>query len=166
MSTENLNKEESQKKLRKLVDDIKVAMMVTGLEKKPINAIPMRTKKIDDLGNIWFISSANSEHNKNLQANGQVHLLYSDPNDNEFVTLYGQAEITKDRAILEDLYSATTDNWFDGADDPNLSAIKVKPVEAYYWDSKTNKYVTLLKMGIGALTGNNQDIGEKGKLNL
>lgn len=166
MSTENLNKEESQKKLRKLVDDIKVAMMVTGLEKKPINAIPMRTKKIDDLGNIWFISSASSEHNKNLQANEQVHLLYSDPNDNEFVTLYGQAEITKDRAILEDLYSATTDNWFDGADDPNLSAIKVKPVEAYYWDSKTNKYVTLLKMGIGALTGNNQDIGEKGKLNL
>lgn len=166
MSTENLNKEESRKKLRKLVDDIKVAMLVTGLEKRPINAIPMRTKKIDDNGHIWFISQSNSEHNKNLQINEQVHLLYSNPDDNEFLTLYGHAEITKDRSILEDLYSATTDNWFDGVDDPNLTAIKVKPVEAYYWDSKTNKYITLLKMGIGALTGNNQDIGEKGKLNL
>jgi general stress protein 26 len=166
MSTENLNKEESWKKLKDLVDDIKVAMMVTGLEKRPINAIPMRTKKIDEQGNIWFVSSATSEHNKNLQINEQVHLLYSDPDDNEFLTLYGQAEITKNKSILEDLYSATTDNWFDGVDDPNLTAIKVKPEEAYYWDSKTNKYVTLLKMGVGALTGNKQDIGEKGKLNL
>ncbi|WP_029035068.1 pyridoxamine 5'-phosphate oxidase family protein [Salinimicrobium terrae] len=166
MSTENLNKEESWEKLRELVDDIKVAMMVTGLEKKPINAIPMRTKKIDENGNIWFVSAGNSEHNKNLQINEQVHLLYSDPDDNEFITLYGNAEITKDKTILKDLYSATTDNWFDGVDDPNLTAIKVKPVEAYFWDSKTNKYVTLLKMGVGALTGNQQDVGEKGKLNL
>lgn len=166
MSTENPNKEESWNKLRELVDDIKVAMMVTGLDKKPINAIPMRTKKIDEQGNVWFISLGTSEHNKNLEINNQVHLLYSDPDDNEFLTLYGEAEITKDRKVLEELYSATTDNWFDGVDDPKLTAIKVKPVEAYYWDSKTNKYVTLFKMGIGALTGNKQDIGEKGKLNL
>lgn len=166
MSKDSLSKEESWKKLRDLADDIKVAMMVTGLEKKPINAIPMRTKKIDDKGNIWFISMGNSEHNQNLQINDQVHLLYSDPDDNEFLTLYGQAEITKDRSVLEDLYSATTDNWFDGVDDPNLTAIKVKPIEAYYWDSQTNKYITLLKMGVGAITGKNQDIGEKGKLNL
>lgn len=166
MSTENLNKDESWKKLRSMVDDIKVAMMVTGLEKTPINAIPMRTKKIDEKGNVWFVSMANSEHNKNLQINDKVHLLYSDPDDNEFITLYGHAEIIKDRSVLEDLYSATTDNWFDGVDDPKLTAIKVKPAEAYFWDSKTNKYVTLLKMGVGALTGNKQDVGEKGKLNL
>lgn len=166
MSTENLNKEKSWEKLKDLVDDIKVAMMVTGLEKKPINAIPMRTKKIDDKGNIWFISADSSEHNKNLKINEQVHLLYSKPDANEFLTVYGQAEITKDKSILKDLYSATTDNWFDGVDDPNLTAIKIKPEEAYYWDSKTNKYVTLMKMGLGALTGNNQDVGEKGKLNL
>ncbi|NJW53512.1 pyridoxamine 5'-phosphate oxidase family protein [Salinimicrobium oceani] len=166
MSTENLNKEKSWEKLRDLVDDIKVAMMVTGLEKKPINAIPMRTKKVDDKGNIWFISMGNSDHNNNLQLNKNVHLLYSDPDDNEFLTIYGEAEITKDRSVLKDLYNSTSDNWFDGVDDPNLTAIKVRPVEAYFWDSKVNKYVTLLKMGIGALTGERQDIGEKGKLNL
>ncbi len=166
MSTENLNREESREKLRDLVDDIKVAMMVTGLEKRPINAIPMRTKKIDDEGNIWFISMDNSDHNKNLAINKDIHLLYSAPDDNEFLTVYGQAEITKDRSILEDLYSATSDNWFDGVDDPKLTAIKVKPDEAYYWDSKMNKYVTLFKMGIGALTGEKKDVGKKGKLNL
>lgn len=166
MSTENLNKEKSREKLRDMVDDIKVAMMVTGLEKKPINAIPMSTKKVDDKGNIWFLSMGSSEHNKNLQLNPDVHLLYSDPDDMEFMNLYGRAEITKDRSILKDLYNPRTDSWFDGAEDPNLTAIKVTPAEAYYWDTKSNKYVTLLKMGVGAVTGSDQDLSEKGKLNL
>jgi general stress protein 26 len=166
MSKENLNKEESWKKLNELVDDIKVAMMVSGLEKKPISAVPMGTKKVDEKGNIWFLSLSNSEHNKNIQINKDVHLLYSNPKNMEFLNLYGKAEITKDRSVLEELYNSKTDNWFDGVDDPNLTAIKIEPQEAYYWDTKTNKYVTLLKMGIGAITGDKQDIGEKGKLNL
>jgi general stress protein 26 len=166
MSTENLNKEESWDKLRELVDDIKVAMMVTGFDQKPVNAIPMSTKKVDKSGNIWFLSLKTSEHNQDLLKDKQIQLLYSDPNDMEFLSLYGRAEITTDRAVLEDLYNERTDNWFDGVDDPNLTAIKVSPEEAYYWDTKSNKYVTLLKMGVGAITGDKKDIGEKGKLNL
>lgn len=166
MSTENLNKEESWKKLRELVDDIKVAMMVTGFDQKPVSAIPMRTKKVDDSGNIWFLSGRNSEHNQDLLKDKQIQLLYSDPSDMEFLSLYGRAEITTDKAVLEDLYNDKTDNWFDGLNDPNLTAIKVSPEEAYYWDTKSNKYVSLLKMGVGAVTGDNKDIGEKGKLNL
>ena len=166
MSTENLNKEESWDKLRDLVDDIKVAMMVTGFDQKPVSAIPMSTKKVDKSGNIWFLSLKTSEHNQDLLKDKQIQLLYSDPKDMEFLSLYGRAEITTDRAVLEDLYNERTDNWFDGVSDPNLTAIKVTPEEAYYWDTKSNKYVTLLKMGVGAVTGEKKDIGEKGRLNL
>lgn len=166
MSTEQLDREESRKKIRSLVGDIKVAMMITGFEQRPIPAIPMTTKKIDNDCNIWFLSLKNSHHNQNLLQNKQVQLLYSDPSDMEYLSVYGTAEVTTDRAVLEDLYEKTDDNWFEEIDDPNLSAIKIKPEEAYYWDTKTNKYITLLKMGIGALTGEKQDIGEKGKLNI
>lgn len=166
MSTEKLDREESRKKIRSLVGDIKVAMMITGFDQKPIPAIPMTTKKIDNDGNIWFLSLRNSHHNQNLLQNKQVQLLYSDPSDMEYLSVYGEAEVTTDRAILEDLYEKTDDNWFEEIDDPNLTAIKVKPEEAYYWDTKTNKYITLLKMGVGAITGNKQDIGEKGRLDL
>lgn len=166
MSTENLNREESRKKIRSLVGDIKVAMMITGFDKKPINAIPMTTKKIDNEGHIWFLSLRNSHHNKDLINNKDIQLLYSNPSDMEYLSIFGEAEVTTDRAILEDLYEKTDDNWFEEIDDPNLTAIKVRPEEAYYWDTKTNKYVTLLKLGVGAVTGNKQNIGEKGKLNI
>lgn len=166
MSTENLNIEESRKKIKSLVGDIKVAMMITGFDKKPINAIPMTTKKIDNEGNIWFLSLRTSHHNKDLLKSKDVQLLYSDPSDMEYLSVFGEAEVTTERAVLEDLYEKTDDNWFEEIDDPNLTAIKVRPEEAYYWDTKTNKYVTLLKLGVGAVTGNKQDIGEKGKLNI
>lgn len=166
MSTEHLNREESRERLKDMVDDITFAIMVTGLDKRPINAIPMSSKKVDKGGNIWFLSKSSSEHNKNLEKDSDVHLLYSKPSDMEFLSVYGKAEIIKDRAILEELYNPKTDNWFEGPDDPSLTAIKVSPAEAYYWDSKSNKYITLLKMGVGAITGDQKDIGEKGKLNL
>lgn len=166
MSTEIPNQEESRKKIRNLVGDIKVAMMITGFDKKPINAIPMTTKKVDNDGNIWFLSLSNSHHNQDLLKSKDVQLLYSDPSNMEYLSVFGEAEVTTDRAVLENLYEKTDDNWFEEIDDPNLTAIKVKPDEAYYWDNKTNKYVTLLKLGVGAVTGNKQDIGEKGKLNI
>ncbi|HET8753257.1 MAG TPA: pyridoxamine 5'-phosphate oxidase family protein [Salinimicrobium sp.] len=166
MSTDNLGKKEAREKLKDLVEDIKVGMMVTALDKRPLSAVPMTTKKIDDAGNIWFLSSKTSEHNQNILNNKEVHMLYSDPSDMEFVSVSGIAEIITDKQTLKDLYDKATDIWFDGVDDPNLTAIKFIPDDAYYWDPKHNKYVTLYKLGIAALTGDQKDIGEKGKLDL
>ena len=166
MSTENLNKEESRKKLKNLAEDIKFAMMVTGFAKRPLNAVPMTTKKVDKEGNIWFLSPKDSAHNQNIEMNEEVQLLYSDPSDMEFLSVYGQAEITRDKSLIDDLYNSRTDNWFEGKDDPNITVIKITPQEAYYWDTKANKYITLLKIGMGAVTGKNQDVGVKGKMDL
>lgn len=166
MSTENLNKEESLKKLKEHIGDASVGMMLTGFDKKPINAVPMYTKKVDEKGDLWFLSGRNSEHNKELMKNHDVQLLYSNTDDMEFLSVYGEAEISSDEKIIEELYSSTDNNYFEGKDDPEVTVIRVRPQEAYYWDNKSNKYVTLLKMGVGAVTGKQQDIGEKGKMRL
>lgn len=166
MSIENLTSHKALEKMRELVDDIKFAMMLTNLQKQPISAVPMTSKKVDEAGNIWFLSGLNSEHNANIVINPQIQLLYSEPSDMEFISIYGQATIVTEREILKDLYSKTDDSWFNGVDDPNLTAIKVSPKEAYYWDPKENKYISLFKMGLSAITGKKSDVGEKGRLDL
>lgn len=166
MSTENLSSTEAKEKLKKLVEDIKITMMVTGLGKIPLNSVPMTTKEVDKDGNIWFLSLKESEHNINIKEDNQVQLLYSKPSDMEFLSVFGNAEIVTDRKVIEEIYNKMSDTWFDGVDDPSLTAIKFQPQEAYYWNSKSNKYVTLYKLGIAALTGKNKDIGEKGKMNI
>ncbi|MFD1095016.1 pyridoxamine 5'-phosphate oxidase family protein [Salegentibacter chungangensis] len=166
MSTENLSSSEARKKLADLAQDIGVAMMVTNIGHKPLSAIPMSTKKVDENGNIWFLSRLDSEHNNHIVKDNDVHLLYSKPSGMEFLSVYGKASVSTDKKILEELYSKIDDAWFDGIDDPNLTALVVSPKSAYYWDTKQNKYISLLKIGMSALNGNQKDIGEKGKLNL
>lgn len=166
MSTEHLNQNKAQEKLKDLIDDIGVGMMITDLSARPLNAIPMTTKKVDKEGNIWFLSLKTSDHNKQLSKNNEIQLIYSDPSDMEYVSVYGTGEITTDRSVLDELYSKIDENWFEGKNDPNMTAIKVIPQQAYYWDTKSNKYITLYKLGVGAVTGNKQEIGEKGKLDL
>lgn len=166
MSTENLSDTEARKKLKELVKSIKVAMMVTALDKKPLSAIPMFSKKVQDDGSIWFLSLKNSEHNKHIKNDKEVQLLYSDPSDFEFLSVFGTAEIITDKKILKELYDPKIDNWFDGPDDPNLTAIKFSSKDAHYWNTKSNSYISLLKMGVAAVTGKQQDIGKKGDLKL
>lgn len=166
MSTENLFNTEALKKLKELATSIDFTMLATDLKHSPIDAIPMSTKKVDDAGNIWFLSGADSDHNANIQKDPEAQLFYAKPSDMEFLSVYGSASITKDRAILEDLYGKSDDAWFDGINDPNLTAIKFVPKTAQYWDSKSNKFVSLLKMAYSAVTGDETDLGETGSLKV
>ncbi len=166
MSTKNLSNTEAIKKLKDLATSIDFAMMATDLSNKPVDAIPMSTKKVDEAGNIWFLSGADSDHNANIAKDADVQLLYAKPSDMKFLSVFGKAIITKDKTILKELYSTTDDSWFEGIDDPNLTAIKFTPAQAQYWDTKSNKFISLLKMGYAAVTGDKVDVGATGSLNL
>lgn len=164
MSKENLYNDKARKKLQEMAENIDFTMMATNLKKAPIHMIPMSTKKVDDQGNIWFLSNKNSTHNQNLLDNPNLHLIYVDKSDMEFLNVYGTATITTDRNVIDELYGKSDDAWFDGKDDPNITAISVKPTEAYYWDPKGNKLVTLVKMGVSAITGDEPDTMDFGAL--
>lgn len=164
MSTENLYNEEARMKIKEMAEAIDFTMMATNLEQTPLHMIPMSTKKVDAQGNIWFLSNKNSTHNQNLMNDANLHLIYADKSDMQFLNIYGMATITTDRKMIDELYGKTDNTWFDGKDDPNITAISVRPTEAYYWDPKNNKLVTLVKMGLGTITGNQPDTMDFGKL--
>lgn len=58
--------------------------------------------------------------------------------------------------------------WFkEGKDDPNISLIRVIPDDAYYWDTKNNKMISLVKFAMGAVGITQKDDGGiEGKLKV
>lgn len=166
MSTENLYNKEAQKKLTEMVEDVTLTMFATNLSQQPLSVIPMQTKKVDDQGNIWFLSGKDSDHNADIKKDAAVQLLYSDPGDLKFISIYGKATIVDDLATIKELYSSKDNAWFEGPEDPNASAIKVTPAEAAYWDTENSKLVSLFKMGMAAITGDQKDVGTSGKMKL
>jgi general stress protein 26 len=167
MQTENLSNKEAIEKMTKLVQDIKTAFLLTDLKKQPINAVPMLTKRVDEQGNIWFLSLLDSEHNSNIEKDPQVQLLYSDPSNNEFLSLAGNASIESDKDLLANFDISEDDTWFKDADMSKYSSIKIVPKEAYFWDSSRNKLNKTFEFGESDDKSENSDRNEKkGKLTL
>ena len=166
MSKENLINDEAKKKLKEMAEDIDFALMATGLDQPPFHTIPMSTKSVDEEGCVWFLSGKDSTHNTNIAADGRVQLNYADKSAFEFLTVFGNAEIVTAKSKLKELYGGSDDAWFDGVDDPNLSAIKVTPCDAHYWDPKNGKLITMFQIGVGAVTGNKPDLMDQGELSI
>lgn len=166
MGIKPLYSNEAKEKIKELAEGIDFCMMITDLKNQPFHVIPMSTKEVDDSGNIWFLSNANSAHNRNLEKDPRIHMIYSDKGKFEFLSVFGKSVVTKDRVKIEGLYGSGDDAWFDGVDDPNITALMVVPDEVYYWDTKNGKIVSLMKMAGGAITGNEPDLSEEGKLEI
>lgn len=157
MSTENLSRTDAVKKIKELSEKAKFCMFCTELEKLPINTRPMSLQETDDEGNLWFISSDASNKNFQIKDDNRVQLIFINNSDSEYLSVFGEANIYKDRATIEDKWSSMANAWFDGKDDPNVSIIRVTPKDTYYWDTKAGKLVSLITFAAAAITGNKTD---------
>jgi general stress protein 26 len=166
MKTDNLIQKEALVKLKSMAEAIKITMMLTNLKKQPISVNPMSTKRVDEDGAIWFLSPLKSEHNVNIQSDNKVQLIYSDPQNKQYLSVFGDAWIESRYPIKKELYTKEDDIWFDGVDDVNLTAIKVNPQQAFYWDKSSNKFINMFEETVEALTGEAKDHFKKGKLEV
>ncbi len=157
MSTQNLTHLEAIKKIKELSEKAKICMFCTELDRLPVNSRPMGLQETDDNGNLWFISSATSNKNFEIKEDRRVQLFFMNNSDSEYLSVYGEASIYKDKSTIEDKWSPMANAWFDGKDDPNVSIIRVEPKETYYWDTKAGKLVSLLSFVTSAITGNKTD---------
>lgn len=168
MSTENLQRQEAIDKLRKLVDKIDIGMLCTFVPESDYpHAIPMSRQEVDENGDIWFLLSSESETHQNLQRNTRLSLLYADVSNYNFLSINGTGEISRDKARIEKYWSNIVAAWFEqGREDPRIRVLKVTPEDAHYWDNKSNKLVTFLKVAASAVSGQQMDIGREGDLEL
>ncbi len=162
---QDLQNQEAIKKIQELVEAANICLFATELTQVPLSVRPMSTSKVDDDGHIWFFSRKDSDKNEHILEDDQVQLLYSNNSSSEYLSLYGHAEIVRDRNKIEELWTPMAKAWFtEGKDDPSITLLKVTPQEGHYWDTKNGKVISLIKIAVSALTGKPSDIGVEGKV--
>ncbi len=169
MSTENLNNKDAVKKLKELSESARICMFCTELSTLPNNARPMSLQECDDEGNLWFISSNDSNKNFEIKEDNRVQLYFMNNGSSEYLSIYGKAFIYTDKTTIEEKWSVFANAWFEeGKEDPKVSIIRVTPDETYYWDTKAGKFVSMLTFITAAVTGNKTDNsdGVEGNLSL
>lgn len=128
-------------------------------------ARPMAVQKIDDAGNLWFLSAADSHKNAEVAVDPVVRLYFQASAHSGFLTLDGTVKTLRDRAKIEELWNPIMKTWFtEGINDPRITVLKVTPTGGYYWDTKHGNAVAGLKMLVGAAIGVTLDDSIEGSL--
>lgn len=163
----NLDRTEAIEKLKELIKHNSICMFTSRLTQEPFQTRPMSTAQVDDDGSLWFLSASDSSKNEEIGYDPQVQLFYVNTSDSEYLTVFGKASVVRDDQKIREVWTPIAKAWFkDGKDDPRVTLIKVTPEEAYYWDTKTNKMVSMIKILTAAVTGKTPDDGVEGKLSV
>ena len=152
---EDLQGEDAQKKIKELTAKASTCFFCTAIQSgKPFATRPMSVQQFDDDGNLWFLSAKDSHKNAEITADHSVQLLFQGSDYSDFLQLYGKAFIIDDTEKIKELWEPILKTWFtEGVNDPRISAIKFEPMQGYYWDTKHNMMVGMIKRVIGAVKG-------------
>ena len=165
--TENLHGTEAIKKLKALVATESICMFTTNLSQRPLSTRPMATQEVDDDGNFWFFSAKSSDKNLDIANDAAIQLFYSHTTSSEYLSVYGKASVVIDKGKAKQLWTSWAKAWFkEGVDDPELTLIKVEPTHSYFWDTKNNKMVSMLKILASVVTGQSADDSLQGSLKV
>ncbi len=163
--TTNLSGTEAVDKLKELAEE-KICLFCT-YENNKIVSRPMSTQKVDEEGNLWFLSSKDSVKNMQIKEDDRVYLMYADTGKQHYLSLSGSARILQDKNKIHELWNPIAKAWFtEGEDDPEISVIKISPEEGHYWDTKNGKLVSMIKIAVAALTGKGSDGGVEGSIRV
>lgn len=165
---ENLLGQEAIDKIKEIVKKANICFFCTDVAAgPPFSTRPMSVQKVDDSGNLWFLSAKDSHKNAEIAEDASVQLLFQGSQYSDFLNIYGRAQISTDRAKIEELWEPMVKNWFtEGKDDPRITVIKITPTEGYYWDTKHGAAVAMVKTAIGAVIGKTYDDSIEGTIKV
>ncbi|RNI34494.1 general stress protein [Hanamia caeni] len=164
---ENLSNAEAAKKIKELANKNTCFFCTNLATGTKLNTRPMSVQKVDDEGNLYFLSAKDSHKNRDIAVNPKVQLFFQGSAHSDFLTLYGTATISDDKALIKELWEPLAKAWFtEGENDPRISVIKIASDGGYYWDNKHGNAIALLKVAAGALIGKTMDDSIEGALKV
>jgi general stress protein 26 len=92
-------------KLRDKIKDIRIAMLTTLEQDGDFHTRPMATHEVDTDGTMWFFTYDNSHKVDEVKNDHRVSVAFSDPGSELYVSTTGTAEVVKDKAKINDLWS-------------------------------------------------------------
>jgi Uncharacterized stress protein (general stress protein 26) len=165
---EDLQGKDAVEKIKTLTKKAGTCFFCTHIESgQPFITRPMTVQQADDEGNLWFLSADDSHKNIEIKNDSSVQLLFQGSDYSDFLNLYGKATVSNDKQKIKELWNPMLKVWFtEGEDDPRISVIKVQPLEGYYWDTKHNRAIGLIKRLAGAAMGKTMDDSIEGNIKV
>jgi general stress protein 26 len=153
-------------KIRELIKDIDFCMLTTVDESGDLHSRPMSSNgDVDQDGDIWFFTSASSHKVIEIGKLPKVNVSFADPDNQRYISISGTAQLSRDKAKIDELWRPEFKIWFpEGKDDPEIALLRVNLEKAEYWDSPSSTIGYALSFVSSLVTGKQPDLGENKKV--
>jgi general stress protein 26 len=159
--SEDLSRPQAIKKIGEMIKDVRIAMLSTVTDEGTIHSRPMATQEAEFAGELLFLTRQESSKTDEIVHQARVNLNYVDSKNHRFVTLSGQASLSKDRGTIHELWNPLYKAWFpQGEDDPEITVIRVDVDHAEYWEAPSNAMVRGYQLLKAAVTKGGSRVGE------
>jgi general stress protein 26 len=139
--------EDDRRKVAELVHRARLCFLTTMTEDGKHVSRPMALQSVEFDGDLWFFTYDDDAKVRQIRANPQVNVSFSNPGDSEWTSVSGTADVVHDRAKAEELYTKYLEVWFpDGLDTPGIGLLKVHADTVEYWESSRSKVKRLIGM--------------------
>ncbi len=165
--TETSESYNDRQKVWELIKEVKIALLVTSAD-EGLRGRPMAAMNKDFNGELWFASRRGAPKLDEIKDDSHVLLAYSEPKDQNYVSVAGIARLVQDKAKAKELWTEPMRVWFPkGAEDPDIALICVKVTSAEYWDAPSSAWVYGIGYAKARLTGEPpRDVGENKVVNF
>jgi general stress protein 26 len=155
-------------KLYELIDEVEIAMMTTRRPDGHLRSRAMATQKPAAGADLWFVAREGTGKLAEIAHDPHINLSYFKNSNTEWVSVSGEAKLSRDRAKIHELYAPDWALWFDKAgderhgtaDDPRIVLIGVTVFAAEFLAIDAPRPVLLFEMAKGWLTGTEPQLGE------
>lgn len=156
-----------RQKVWELIKDVRIALLVTSAD-EGLRGRPMAALNKDFDGKLWFVSRRDAPKLDEIKDDSHVLLAYSEPKDQNYVSVSGTARIVQDAAKVKELWSEPMRVWFPkGPEDPDIALICVSVNSAEYWDAPSSAWVYATGYVKARVTGEApRDLGENKVVNF
>lgn len=154
--------------LGKLLEKIDIAMLTTVGPNGYLVSRPLSTQQATfDGERVWFFTEADSPKIDEIRRHAKVNLAYASKDKNTYISLAGDARISRDQAKIDELWSDAMKAFFPkGRDDPNLVLLEVAVRTAEYWDGPGTMLGKLLTFMVARVTGQEEIMADNRILDL
>jgi len=124
------------------------AMLTTQDRQGHLRSRPMVV--LDDMTDdaLWFFTEASDHKVDDVQGQHTVNVSYTDSRNGKFVSVSGRARVVRDREQIRRLWSNKLKPWFpNGADDPEVSLLRVEVFGAELWQPPERQIEVSLEVG-------------------
>jgi general stress protein 26 len=151
--------------LADVLADVRIAMVMTAVD-GTWSSRPLTCLEVDHSFIRFLVDGTADWVADLLHGEATVHVTFSDPKQNTYVSLNGTCFVSADPAEVDRLWTAAAAAFFTGPDDPNIRVLQVDVTEGQWWDGPSGRLGQTVGLLRAAINDDPSMAGQHGAIDV